>query len=225
MTNLTPFLADFHKRLNAVGLDGAGVGPNKDNGKTVNDCDVSTDNNSSAPGPNPSAPSHCEAARKATRPTTLFTIVSQHKAETAAAPPKPGPAAGPSKACRKVKFEDSFEDQHPGSSPPKKQAPQVNTEATCASEAFQTQAPVDEEEKELVVGSSNQGDPPPQLRPDEDDDLSLSAFVPASVRRESILPSPGVKGGQDLDTSINSIDSFEGAPGRCRDVLGLVRLL
>lgn len=163
---------------------------------------------------------------KPPRPNTLFSIVSQQKKEGAASSPNPVSTTSTAKVCRKVKFDDSFESDDSDASLPKKQALQRGAEAKPApddvsesdsTEDAPTEVTEDDSDFEVVLRRPRPGAAGGQHRPrppDEDDDLSMSAFVSASVRRQSILPSPQ-QSGQGLDTSLGSIDSFEGAPGRC----------
>ena len=191
-----------------------------------------------APPPLPSS-SSCSSGSKVTgkqpRPNTLFNIVTQQKKEgaTAADCPKAG-AANATKVCRKVKFDDSFDSDDSNASLPKKKTLQQGSEAkpvrgvtddvseSDTTEDAPTEVTEDDSDLEVVLrrprpGAGGQRHP---RSPDEDDDLSLSAFVSASVRRQSILPSPQQSGqAQTLDTSFGSLDSSEGAPGRWQHFL------
>ncbi|KAK7504660.1 hypothetical protein BaRGS_00004146 [Batillaria attramentaria] len=169
------------------------------------------------------------------------------KSNGAQTPPK---TAG-SKTCRKVKFDDSFDSEDSEASMPKKQAMQqagsskpanpqednrnkpVITQKDDMPESDTTEVTEDDSEFEVTLRRPRpDGSRKVIVRPEtcDDDDLSLSAFVPASVRRQSILPSPKRAGqqAQNLDTSLDSVDSFEGAPGAPPDMhkstVDLVRL-
>ena len=129
-----------------------------------------------------------------------------------------------------MKFDDSFDSDDSDASLPKKQALQRGSETKPFSGASDDVSQSDTTEDALTEATEDESDLEVVLRrprpgaggqhhsrsPDEDDDLSLSAFVSASVRRQTILPSPQQSGQtQELDTSLGSVDSFEGAPGRC----------
>ncbi|KAL8613912.1 hypothetical protein ACOMHN_032902 [Nucella lapillus] len=167
----------------------------------------------------PAASGSSAVTGKPTRPTSLFSIVSQQKAEAA---PTDSPRPGSSKACRKVKFEDGFDDEDPQSDLPRPQSPQLVIDFEPATQSDKTEEEQDDDDDdddddgEVVLRrprpGSQQQNPEPSDDDDDDDDISLSAFVPRSVRYESVLPSER-QCGQDLDSSINSLDSFEGPPG------------
>ncbi|XP_070199973.1 anillin-like protein 1 isoform X2 [Littorina saxatilis] len=177
-----------------------------------------------APPAPPPAPTNSASTGKPPRPTTLFNIVSQQKKGGVASP---APAASTAnKACRKVKFDDSFESDDSDASLPKKQALQQHRAASTpvddvresdTTEDGPTEVTEDDSDCEVVLRRPRPGaNQQRKKRSDEDDDLSLSAFVPASVRRQSILPSPQHQksgAGEGQDTSFGSLDSFEGAPG------------
>ncbi|XP_070199998.1 anillin-like isoform X5 [Littorina saxatilis] len=199
--------ADFDNKLSAIGFE------KSDKSRS-----------GTAPPAPPPAPTNSASTGKPPRPTTLFNIVSQQKKGGVASP---APAASTAnKACRKVKFDDSFESDDSDASLPKKQALQQHRAASTpvddvresdTTEDGPTEVTEDDSDCEVVLRRPRPGaNQQRKKRSDEDDDLSLSAFVPASVRRQSILPSPQHQksgAGEGQDTSFGSLDSFEGAPG------------
>lgn len=169
---------------------------------------------------------------KPPRPKTLFNIVSLQKkdAKTSpaiSAPPPVGTSA--IKVCRKVKFDDSFESDDSVALAKKQEVEHNNKPVTGIKEDISEQSDTTQDDSESGVVFRQPHPAAEKLRyPTDDDDLSLSAFVPESVRRQSILPSPNQKSGQNLDTSFGSLDSFEGAAGAPPDMhkstTNLVRL-
>ncbi|XP_076470449.1 uncharacterized protein LOC143300571 isoform X2 [Babylonia areolata] len=195
--------ADFENKLATIGLEVS----DKDGAKETEE--AASKSHSTSTSTDTVTSSGSAVTGKPPRPTSLFSIVSQQKAEGAVSSPRPVSTAATSKACRKVKFDDSFdtEDPHPL---PKKQTLLQEASAEPVAEEGKVE---DDEDAEVILRRPRprayQQGPKPE---DDDDDVSLSAFVPRSVRAESMMPSEQ-QGGQDLDSSINSLDSFEGAPG------------
>lgn len=233
----------FENKLSSLGFDVSDEGKASFSFKDKQKEDQKKETSTLKPPPVPAAPGSSQG-KPAARPTSLFNIVSQKKSNLTHTPPK---SAG-SKTCRKVKFDDSFESDDSEATVPKKQAlqkagtdekegarPGVKEDMIESDTTEDAPTEVTEDESEFEVELRR---PRPdgtrkvviRTQASDDDDLSLSAFVPASVRRQSILPSPKCSGKQEsqMNTSLDSVDSFEGVPGAPPDIhkstVDLVRL-
>ena len=142
------------------------------------------------------------------RPTSLFSIVSQKSKNCECAESTVSSEAV--KLSRKVMFDDNVV---------------IDGGGTCERSAADGSNPVagvssqsgndGDDDGDSDAGDDTMSDDSeceadlvkPKIRPPEDfDDLSLSAFVSPSVRRQSIMPVP--RQASNADTSVDSLDSF-----------------
>ncbi|XP_041375110.1 anillin-like isoform X2 [Gigantopelta aegis] len=111
---------------------------------------------------------------------------------------------------RRVQFEDSFDSTDDNDT--SDNAPSSRDDTTDAPSRDESQESFDETEMDESESDRPQRRAMPNvpqqiLDEDDGDDVSLSAFVPASVRRESIIPNrPDTEQNQVLDTSFDSFD-------------------
>ncbi|KAL8608422.1 hypothetical protein ACOMHN_002655 [Nucella lapillus] len=199
--------ADFNKKLASVGM-GAGAS----GGKSATMPHKSQSATSASipraplPPPLPSSSSSKVTPGRPPQPTSLYKIVSQKKQQQGdVSSSRSLPAHTPSKTGRRVKFDDSFdsdddeEEEESKASTPQKQVFEENANLVTGVEDDESESDTSEESPTeddtdfdvVLRRPPRPGNPQQRPRPrDDDDDLSLSAFVPASVRRQSILPSP-----------------------------------
>lgn len=210
---------DFENKLSAMGFE---VKQQEENEKKAQ----SQSHLPLRPPPPPSMNTLQSSITKADKPqcsTSLFGIVSKKKETFASTTPAPA-----TKGSRKVKFDDSFDSDDSEASIAKKPNMQSVVQVTVEVSSHHTEVPDSDstdvltettEDPETSEGEVVLRHPCPagtqsqKPKREDDEDLSLSAFVPASVRRQSILPSPQRQTGQNLDSSLDSTDSFD-VPGR-----------
>ena len=203
-------VTDFENKLTVLGLGASDKNSEKATTEKTNQKPVPKTETSSKPPVVPSAPppppTDSRVSGKQPRPNSLYSIVSQTKKGGVVNSPKPAENHD-KKSSRKVKFDDSFDSDDseptPEASLPKKQAFQKNAEMkpvigaaddvteSDTTEDGPTEVTEDDSDSEVVLRRPHfRAGRQQHKRSEDDDDLSLSAFVPASVRRQSILPSP-----------------------------------